>query len=66
MNIVETTSRKRLSSISNPNSKCKGRTALKKIIETYKNHSSVVTMRKIDLANSLSFDLPPASKEESF
>ena len=41
---VETTSRKRPSSIGNPNFQCQGRATVKKIIESYKNHPIVATI----------------------
>ena len=52
------------SSISNPNSQCQDRATTKKIIESYKNHPSVATIKENVLPDSLSFDLPPASKED--
>ena len=36
----------------------------KKVIESYKNHASVVTIKENILRDSLSFDLPPASNED--
>ena len=38
----------------------------KQFIETYKNHPSIVTLKRNALSNSLSFDLPPASQEDIF
>ena len=40
INIVETTSGKRTSSIRNPNSQCQDKPAVTKIIESYKNYPS--------------------------
>ena len=37
---------------------------LKKIIESNKNHSSGATIKENVLPDSLSFDLPPAPKED--
>ena len=37
---------------------------LKKITESYKSHPSVATIKENVLPDSLSFDLPPASKED--
>ena len=44
--IAETTSGKRPSSISNPNSQGQDRATLKKVIVSYKNDQSVVTIKE--------------------
>ena len=44
INIAETTSRKQPTSVGNPNFQCQDRATVKKIIETYKNNTSVVTI----------------------
>ena len=48
----------------NPNSQCQDRTTVKEIIESYKNHPSVVAIKENILQGSLSFDLPPSSQED--
>ena len=59
INAVETTSGTQLSSIGSPNSQSQdSATVKKKIIESYKNHPSVVTIKENVLSGSLSFDLP--------
>ena len=64
INVVETTSEKRPSSFGNPNSQSHDRATVKKVIEYYKNHPSVATITENVLPDSLSFDLPPASKKD--
>ena len=63
INIVETTSGRRPSSIGNSNFQCQDRKSLK-IIESYKNHSSVATIKENVLPDFLGFELRPASKED--
>ena len=60
INVVETTSGKRLSSIRNSNSQSQDRATVKKIIESHKNYPCEEKV----LPCSLSFDLPPASNED--
>ena len=64
INVVETTFEKRPSSFGNPNSQSQDRATVKKVIEYYKNHPSVATITENILPDSLSFDLPPASKKD--
>ena len=61
---MDTTSGKRPSSIGNPSSQRQDRGTVKKTIESYKNHPGVATIKENLLPDSLSFDLPPASKED--
>ena len=61
---MKTTSRKRPSSIGNPHSECQDRATVKKMIDSYKNHPSVATIKENVLPDSLSFDLPSTSKED--
>ena len=61
---METSSAKRPSSIGNPNSQCQDRTTVKKIIESYKNHPIIASIKENVLPDSLGFDFPPASKED--
>ena len=61
---LETTSGKRPYSIDNPYSPSQDRATVTKIVESYKNHPSVVKIKGNILTCSLSFDLPPACKKE--
>ena len=62
VNLVETTPGKQSSSMGNPNSQCWDRATVKEIIESYRNHPSVVALKENVLPDSLSFDLRAASK----
>ena len=64
INIVEATFGKSPSSIDNPNFQCQDRATVKQIIESYKIYPSVATIKEKVLPHCLSFDLPPASKED--
>ena len=61
---METTSGKQPSSISNPNCQYQDRATVKKIIDSYKNDPSALTIKESLLPDLLSFDLTPASKED--
>ena len=62
--IAETTSGKRPSSISNPNSQGQDRATLKKVIVILQERSKCCNHKRKCLTGSLSFDLPSASKED--